>query len=119
MPEPSSEPDPQPTPVAPPATVKDVAVTIVTIGEIGGAVEVSGIVPEVVEGDGTCTLTLESQGVVLDASATATPGTESTYCGLLRVDDARLTAGTWAVRLSYDSPSSRGVSDVTNLDVRR
>lgn len=88
-----------------------------TLDYVGDGVEASGIVSGIVEDDGQCTLTLESSGVTLEAVGPATAGTQTTYCGLLALKDARLTTGTWTATLSYASAAHKGRSDSAAVEV--
>jgi hypothetical protein len=74
----------------------------------GSRIDVSAIVPKVVESDGTCTLTLTKGGIVKTAKATAAAAASYTGCEPLSVKG--LGSGAWQVRLSYSSPESAGRS---------
>ncbi|MGY1813429.1 hypothetical protein [Blastococcus sp. SYSU D00820] len=74
------------------------------------AVVAGGFVPDLLESDGTCTLTLTRDGVVLSGGSEATPDASTTSCGEVRVSGAELTSGPWQATLSYASPRSAGES---------
>lgn len=107
-PSPSSSPAPQPSRSS--AEVATVDVVIVTLDVVDGAVEATGMVPEVVESGGTCTLTLSGPGDTVIVTGPGEPGTVSTYCGLLTFPAARLTSGQWDAVISYQSAVSAGSS---------
>ncbi|SNR88471.1 hypothetical protein SAMN04488107_0440 [Geodermatophilus saharensis] len=69
-----------------------------------------GIVGDVVEAGGRCTLTLSRGGVVLTGESEAEPDAASTSCGEVAVSGAALTAGPWDAVLSYASDRSAGES---------
>lgn len=73
-------------------------------------VEANGYISETIESGGTCTLTLEMNGVTVSQSKEALPDAQSTVCGLLTIDRSRLSAGEWKVRLSYSSDKYQGTS---------
>lgn len=113
-PDPSSSSASSATPTAKPSVG---AVTIITLDVVDGAVEASGIVPEVVESGGRCTLTLTHDGSSVSASTAASDGRESTFCGLVSIDAASLTAGVWSAVLSYHSDSTTAESAPSQVRV--
>lgn len=118
----SAAPTPGPTvsstPSAEPTSEPSVgAVTIITLDVVGEAIEASGIVPEVVESGGQCTLTLSHDGASVSASTAASDGRESTFCGLVSIDKSSLSAGLWTAVLSYRSGSTRAESAPSQVRV--
>jgi hypothetical protein len=73
------------------------------------AVDVSAIVPGVVEGDGICTVTLTSGGTTRTATSHGVAASSYTGCPAVAVRD--LAAGTWQVRVRYSSAKSVGSSE--------
>jgi hypothetical protein len=69
-----------------------------------------GYASGVVEGGGTCTLTLTRDGRSVTADTEATPDASTTACGSVAVAGDRLAPGTWQAVMSYDSPTSAGSS---------
>ena len=82
-----------------------------------GAVEAGGIVLDVVESGGTCTLTLRQGSSEVDVSAEAVDNVTSTSCPAMTVPGDRLQPGTWLATLSYESDTSRGAGDAVEVDV--
>lgn len=92
-------------------------VTIITLEAAGGVIQASGIIPTVVESNGQCTLTLERDGVTRSATVPATPGRESTYCGLVAAATDGSGPGAWQVVLSYRSPTTVAQSESVQVQV--
>ncbi len=82
-----------------------------------GAVEAGGIVLDVVESGGTCTLTLRQGSSEVGVSAEAVDNVTSTSCPAMTVPGDRLQPGTWLATLSYESGTSRGAGDAVEVDV--
>jgi len=82
-----------------------------------GAVEAGGIVLDVVESGGTCTLTLRQGSSEVDVSAEAVDNVTSTSCPAMTVPRDRLQPGTWLATLSYESDTSRGAGEAVEVDV--
>lgn len=76
-----------------------------TAGADADGVYASGIIPEVVETGGECTLTAVGAGGSLTASRAAEAATASTNCGLLRI---AASSGDWSLTLTYTSSTSHG-----------
>lgn len=93
-----------------PGAVTEVSVVIITLDVAEGSVEASGMVPDVVESDGVCQLTLRSGAELKLISEDATPGPSSTYCGVLSYPVTGLSSGEWTATLTYRSPRSGGES---------
>lgn len=79
-----------------------------------GAAEASAFVP-VVEGDGTCTLTLGTSTV--STHATAYPDASSTSCDLLTVPRSQLSPEAWQAVVYYESSTSAASSSPTTIEV--
>lgn len=82
-----------------------------------GAVDAGGIVPEIVEAGGRCTLTLTMGGTTADASSEAIDNVTSTACSEMVVPGDRLSPGTWRAVLTYESATARGVSEPVDIEV--
>ena len=97
----------------------DVTVQITYFGwnPDAAAVELGGFVASVVEADGTCTLTLTKGQDSQTTSTAATPNVSNTACGEQLLPGDRLSSGTWSAVLSYDSPTSHGVSEPVEVEV--
>lgn len=79
---------------------------------------VNGYVPDIVESDGSCTITLKKSGVLATATKAALYNAQSTSCGQLVIPYAQLSPGTWEAVLSYSSPHSSGESQKITVEVR-
>lgn len=82
-----------------------------------GGVEAAGIVMDVVESGGTCTLTLTKGSSSVDVSADAVDNVTSTSCPAMTVPGDRLSSGTWKATLSYESGTSQGTGDAVEVEV--
>ena len=80
-------------------------------------VEAGGIVMDIVESGGTCTLTLRQGQSSVDVSAESVDNVSSTSCPAMTVPGDRLTPGTWLATLSYESGSSQGTGDAVEVEV--
>ncbi|WP_062131794.1 hypothetical protein [Demequina aestuarii] len=112
---PSATPSPTAAADSDPRTQVDVIVTIADV--YAGNVEVVSYVPDVIEDDGECTLTLTKGSETYTATRSAAPDATSTSCGRMAVDDARLSEGTWTAVIEYESAASVGQSDATPVPV--
>jgi hypothetical protein len=81
------------------------------------SVEIGSYLPAVVEGDGTCTLTLTRGDDKATASGPGTPDASSTSCSGLAVPGSDLSSGTWTAVVTYESSSSSASSEPLDLDV--
>lgn len=79
---------------------------------------VNGYTPDVIEKEGTCTLTMTKNGVEATTSKAALVNAQSTSCGQLVMSFDKLSTGTWNAVLSYSSPYSSGSSKVTTVEVK-
>ncbi|WP_456789389.1 hypothetical protein [Cellulomonas sp. P5_C5] len=111
---------PEPTSAAPaPDDLTKVSVTIAYAGWVTDAarVEVGAYVDGVIEGTGTCTLTLTRSGREVTTTVPAVADASSTSCGAVTVDGAQLSSGTWSAVVDYGSPTSVGSSAPTEVVV--
>lgn len=85
----------------------------------GSGTEVSGFVPDLVEGGGTCTTTLTPQagGESRQLSTAAEADASTTICFAVVFPGADLAPGTWDAVLTYESPTSAGSSATTSVEV--
>lgn len=104
---------------AAPGRPQPVVVTTTYAGVLSGgsSVEAGGFV-DVVESDGTCTLTLTRGPATHEAGAAATPDRTGTSCGGLEVPLSDLAPGTWEVVLSYESSTSAGRAAAVDVVVQ-
>lgn len=85
-----------------------------TAGEV---VEVFGFVSGVVEDGGTCRVTLTLGGQTVRAEGEGMADATTTVCGRVDVGGPDLDPGLWQAVLSYESPTSSGVSAPVSVRV--
>jgi hypothetical protein len=85
----------------------------------GELLDVEGIVPKIVEDDGTCTLVARKGDTVRMVSQPAAPAASTTTCNPLQIPGSQLTAGTWTVTISYVSARSTGVAAAKTVTVTK
>ena len=94
-------------------------VTAASWDQPSGTLTVTALVPNLVELDGTCTVTATNGSTTLSASATSAPGANDTECNPMTLSGSRLTAGTWSLVVTYSSKRSVGVSAAHTVTVTR
>jgi hypothetical protein len=94
-----------------------VFVTYLTWIESSAAVEEGSYVQGVVESGGVCTLTLSQGASTVTATAQAEPDATTTSCGGIAIPRDRLSAGDWSAVVSYESPTTRGSSEASEVTV--
>ena len=112
----------EPTPTASsdvgvPAEGQGTKVVVITLDVVNGTLEASGMLPDVVEEGGECTLTLTKGTEVRTVRGLTAVGPESTYCSLLTIPASQLSGGQWEARLAYRSAAHEGVSAVAKVTV--
>jgi hypothetical protein len=90
-------------------------VMFITLEVVGGTLEATGTVPDVVEEGGTCTLTLTQGNASRTVEASTATGPESTFCGLMTIPSSELASGDWQATLSYRSGARSGVSETESV----
>jgi hypothetical protein len=90
---------------------------ITSWGYTSDAAQVSSYVQGVIEGGGTCTLTLSKAGQKVSELKSASANAQNTACGLISIAGSRLSSGSWSGVISYDSASSQGVSQTVTIEV--
>ena len=75
------------------------------------------MVSDIVEEDGTCTLVATKGALRETATAGTSTAPASTYCGLMTIPAADLSAGEWQVVVEYESTTHAGRSDSESVDV--
>lgn len=120
--------DSQPTQSSPKATStskpsnaskQSVTVLITTWAQKHGDMAINGYVDGVVENTGTCTLTLQKDGVTKIASRPGHANATNTTCGENDIPVTSLSAGTWQATLSYSSLTASGTSDPQPVEVTK
>lgn len=124
---PTFEPTPEPTDSASPVPEPSASigtdggtgtsVVFITLDVVGDRVEASGMLPEVVEEGGSCTLTLTMGSATRTVGGGTATGPESTFCSLLTVPTSELAAGEWTAVLSYSSAAHSGASPASTVNV--
>lgn len=119
---PSVSAGPTSTPTTAPVSTKKKVTPFVTLADWDASsaeLDVSALVPNVVESGGTCTATATKGGVVRTAAAPAAPVSSYVGCNPLVIHGSALTAGTWTVRVGYSSGTSAGVSAAKTVTVTK
>ena len=109
----------QPSPTASPSATLSAATVIITYASWApetSAVEV-GAYAAVVEGAGSCTLTLRQGEVVRSQTLDALEDVSTTSCGGFLIPTSDLSTGTWSAVVSYTSAQSAGQSDPVEVTV--
>lgn len=110
---PTSGPTARPTSSASPAAARKTVTPFITSALWDGdgkVLDVEGMITNVVEEDGTCTLVARKGDTVRMVSQPAAPAASTTTCNPLQIPGSQLTAGTWTVTISYLSAHSTGVA---------
>lgn len=125
-PEPSAtpfgSPTPSPTPTFVPGSTKRAVSPFVTLADWDSSsseLDVSAIVPNLVESGGTCIATATKDGVVRSASAPAVAVSTYVGCNPMTIGGSALSAGTWTVHVTYSSPTATGVSAAKTVEVTK
>jgi hypothetical protein len=125
-PEPSATPIGSPTPTATPTTIpgstKHAVTPFVTLADWDASaheLDVSALVPNLVESGGTCTATVSKGGVTRTASAPAAAVSTYVGCNPMTIPGSALSAGTWSVRVTYSSRTAAGTSAAKTAEVTR
>lgn len=114
----SDTPTPAATSTAAPVDGKTSVTPFITTADYdasGKALDVSAIVPNVIEAGGTCTVTITSAGTT--RTATANGVAASSYTGCEAVSFAKPAAGTWTVTVRYSSTKAAGTSAARTVQV--
>lgn len=84
----------------------------------GSDFKLNGFVPNVIETDGKCTLTMTRGDKQATKTRVALADAKSTTCGQTIIPYGDLEPGEWEAVLSYSSPRSSGSSEVTTVEVK-
>ncbi|MEA9984425.1 hypothetical protein [Subtercola sp. RTI3] len=114
----TSTPTATPTATATPA-VKAVVPFVSSAGwDAGaGAITVSAFVPQIIESDGTCTITATKGSLTASQSFSARASATTTDCGSASLASPTLVSGSWNVVVTYASPTSAGTSASTEVAI--
>ena len=119
---PFGSPTPSPTPTLVPGSTKRAVSPFVTFADWDASsseIDVSAIVPNLVESGGICTATATQGGVVRTASAPAAAVSTYVGCNPMTIPGSVLSAGTWTVHVTYSSRTAAGVSAAKTVEVTR
>jgi cytoskeletal protein RodZ len=101
------------------ADKKEATVGISYAGVTGENLEIRAFTPSIIEGTGTCTATLTKSGeTAVTESSEAFIDASSTICKPIFVPVSKLSKGTWSVDVSFSSPTHKGSSGPTNVEIR-
>ncbi|HEY0374188.1 MAG TPA: hypothetical protein VGC94_05290 [Amnibacterium sp.] len=125
-PDPSATPLPSPTPTASPTlvpgTTKRAVSPFVTLADWDASsreLDVSALVPNLVESGGTCTAIVTKGGITRTASAPAAAVSTYVGCNPMAIPGSALSAGTWTVHVTYSSKSAAGTSAAKSVEVTK
>lgn len=109
----------QPTTSNPTSVKKDGTVTITYAGQYGSNIEVGSFVANVFEDGGTCTVLLTKGSLTVTKETKGTKDVSSTTCPAFVIPRSEFKeAGSWNLKVKYDSPSVSGVSIDKAIEVK-
>lgn len=98
--------------------LRGVKPVITSVHQGRNTVEVKSKIPDTVEADGVCTLTISrGSAQAVSVSQKATPNKSDTSCGGIKINKSKLTTGIWRVEIEYLSSKSTGLSDLSQVKV--
>lgn len=92
-------------------------VTITYLKYTNNAVTAGGIVSNVFEDGGQCTLTLTKNGQTVSSSSTGSTDVNKTTCPQITISKDKLSSGSWSAILSYSMNNTKGASQAQNINV--
>jgi hypothetical protein len=119
---PLGSPTPSATPTFVPGSTKRAVSPFITLADWDASsseLDVSAIVPNLVESGGTCTATVSKGTVVRTASAPAAAVSTYVGCNPMAIRGSLLSAGTWTVHVTYSSRTAAGVSAAKTVEVTK
>jgi hypothetical protein len=119
---PFGSPTPSATPTLVPGSTKRAVSPFITLADWDASsseLDVSAIVPNLVESGGTCTATVTRNGVVRTASAPAAAVSTYVGCNPMTIPGSALSTGTWTVRVTYSSRTATGASAAKTVEVTK
>jgi hypothetical protein len=84
----------------------------------GSDFKLNGFVPDIIETNGSCTLTMTRGNNTVSKSRVALADAKNTTCGQTIIPFGELEPGQWIATLSYESSGSAGVSETTVVEVK-
>lgn len=98
---------------------KPVTIGISFADIIDNQLEIRAFSPTVISGSGTCTATISKQGSQsITEESPAFIDASSTICQPIYIPKSRLSAGSWNVEVTYSSPTHKGSSGPTKIEVQ-
>lgn len=89
-----------------------VSVAVSFADKFNGNVEVRAFIPDIIEGDGTCTAILTQSGKTVQKSSKAFIDASSSQCTPIYIPVSDFPSqGIWNLIVSYESASSKGISE--------
>jgi hypothetical protein len=114
----ANTPKPSTGPTQPAATPQSTKPIITYAGQYGQEVEVGAYI-NVFEENGNCTATFTKGSLVVTKSVKSVRGASSTDCPVMSADASEFSQkGTWTVKVNYRSPSTTGVSDPRQVEIK-
>jgi hypothetical protein len=92
-------------------TTEAVAVGVTFAGVVSNQVEIRAFIPGVIQGTGTCTVTLTKGSLKVESSSEAFIDASSSQCRPIYIPTSNFPeSGTWKFTVSYKSPDHYGMS---------
>lgn len=101
------------------ASKKPVTIGISFAGVVGDQLEIRAFSPTIISGSGTCIATISQQGsrsIVEESPAFI--DASSTICQPIYIPRSKLSSGSWNVEVTYSSPTHKGSSGPTKIEVQ-
>lgn len=101
------------------ASKKSVTIGISFAGIVDDQLEVRAFSPTIISGSGTCTATISKQGSKsITEESPAFIDASSTICQPIYIPKSKLSVGSWNVEVTYSSPTHKGSSGPTKIEVQ-
>lgn len=101
-----------------PPPSSNVTPIITSYGQYNGNIEVSSIVPSIIEDGGTCTLTATMGSNKVTKQTTAIRNAQDTTCPTFTIPRSEFAApGNWTINVKYSSAKYSGTSEAKTIKV--
>lgn len=101
-----------------PTPSSNVTPIITSYGQYSGNIEVSSIVPSIIEDSGTCTLTASMGSNKVTKQTTAIRNAQDTTCPTFTIPRSEFaTPGNWTINVKYSSAKYSGTSEDKTIKV--
>ncbi len=98
---------------------RSVTPSITYAGQYGDFVEIGAYVDGIFENNGTCTATLQKDGVILTKTVTAEKNVRSMDCPVMKFSKSEFTTnGLWTAKVAYSSETAKGTSQERQIEVK-